>query len=468
MPTTSLINAATDTAGGVLPVGSVPNTVTFTPNGEQVYVANCGSSTVSVIDTASNRVIKTLNVGSSPSSIAFTPDGSQAFVGNRGENTVSAINTKTYEISTLITGNGPQAIVVTPDGTYAYVANFYDNTVSVINTKTHTVNTIEHLIGTEPSAIAITRNGKYAYVTNFGSGNVSVIKTSTNRVVNVIPVGACPFLAIITTDDRQAFIANDNSCSVINIATQTAGDTILLGGKGLNSAAITPDGKYIYFTNFEDKTLITVDTATHTPNTHQLENHPSMVAIAPDQAPLAAFTSTIATTGRKSTFDASASLTPTGTIINYFWDFGDGQTLNTPNPSVDHIFTEAKTYKVMLTVTNSAGTSNKQIISYYSFTNDEFGSYNMPISNNGGPAATTSNAISVLPSPPQNFKGCRKRIDKHRPQFTNILTWDAPSESDVTSYKIFRNQQLTDFVAEIRADQPLMYEDNNRKKIENV
>ena len=53
-------------------------------------------------------------------------------------------------------------------------------------------------------------------------------------------------------------------------------------------------------------------------------NNPSAIAITPDQAPTAAFTSVPGSPGSPTHFDASASVSPVGSIASYAWKFGDG------------------------------------------------------------------------------------------------------------------------------------------------
>ncbi len=74
-------------------VGSGPEGVAITPNGQYAYVTNEGGTTVSVISTASNAVTATVNVGSKPTGVAITPNGEYAYVTNAGGTTVSVIST---------------------------------------------------------------------------------------------------------------------------------------------------------------------------------------------------------------------------------------------------------------------------------------------------------------------------------------------------------------------------------------
>lgn len=71
--TVSVINTATNTVVGTVPVGAFPVGVAVTPDNAFAYVVNTGDSTVSVISTATNTVVATVHVGNRPQLIAFTP-----------------------------------------------------------------------------------------------------------------------------------------------------------------------------------------------------------------------------------------------------------------------------------------------------------------------------------------------------------------------------------------------------------
>lgn len=74
-----------------------------------------------------------------------------------------------------------------------------------------------------------------------------------------------------------------------------------------------------------------------------------------DEPPTASFTvpGGAAGSGQPTTFDASASTEPDGTITGYAWNFGDGATATGVNPT--HAYQTAGTYPVTLTVTDSDG-----------------------------------------------------------------------------------------------------------------
>lgn len=75
------------------------------------------------------------------------------------------------------------------------------------------------------------------------------------------------------------------------------------------------------------------------------------VTVAPNRAPTASFTSTV--TNLSAAFDASASTDADGTIANYAWDFGDGQ--SGTGATATHAYGSAGTFTVKLTVTDDDG-----------------------------------------------------------------------------------------------------------------
>jgi YVTN family beta-propeller protein len=75
-----------------------------------LYVTNQEDSTLSVIDTQNPLLQTTIDVGSTPEGVDITADGQYVFVVNWGENNVSVINTSTLMIEqTIDTGEGSRA-----------------------------------------------------------------------------------------------------------------------------------------------------------------------------------------------------------------------------------------------------------------------------------------------------------------------------------------------------------------------
>ena len=77
-----------------------------------------------------------------------------------------------------------------------------------------------------------------------------------------------------------------------------------------------------------------------------------VVEVAPNQDPLAAFTASVS--GLAAEVDASASSDVDGTVVTYFWDWGDGNAEEGP-ASTSHTYAEDGTYTITLTITDDSG-----------------------------------------------------------------------------------------------------------------
>lgn len=395
--TVSVIEAATHLVGSTIVLGGTPDATAITPNGMRVYTVDFSNNRVWMINTTS-QLATPIAVGDLPITIAITPNGMKAYVVNWGSNTVSAINILANTVNTILVGGNPLGIAITPDGTAAFVTNSSDGTVSVINTANDAVST-PIKVGTSASAIAITPDGTKAYVVNPSDNTVSVINTASHTVIATISVGMSPTAIAITPDGTKAYVTNsaDNTVSVINTANNMVISTIMVGLDPL-AIAIIPDGTKAYVINFDSDTISVINTLTDTIIGGPIAegNQTTALAIPADQAPLAKFKVTIAPVGSASQFDASASISPIGTIVKYAWNFGDGTTLETTSPIASHAYVMPGTYTVSLTVTNSAGTSTRQIFNISSFFNFFSNANNSTfITNQGGPSAVATQEITI-------------------------------------------------------------------------
>ncbi len=73
----------------------------------------------------------------------------------------------------------------------------------------------------------------------------------------------------------------------------------------------------------------------------------------PNNPPTASFRYTYQVTNY--TFDARASRDWDGYIVEYSWDFGDGEAAATTSPIISHYYADPGTYYVFLTVVDNQG-----------------------------------------------------------------------------------------------------------------
>ncbi len=198
----SVIDMATNTVTGKIPVGARPGRIAFAQSGH-LYVTNFGSFNVSVIDTSTNTVTGTIGLSLKPSDIAITPDGRSAYVTNFGAPIVSIIPLR----------------------------------ISPHQPRTNTV-VAAIAVGAQPAAIVHIRNRgghAYTYVANSGSDSVSVINRAVkNHVVATIPVGRMPFAlavgpgncAAVPTVTPSTTLSETPTVSPTFVATPTITPTI--------------------------------------------------------------------------------------------------------------------------------------------------------------------------------------------------------------------------------------------------
>jgi PKD domain len=84
---------------------------------------------------------------------------------------------------------------------------------------------------------------------------------------------------------------------------------------------------------------------------------PEIIAVTPDQAPVADLAPASGTAGTAVNLNAGGSTVDYGAITSYAWNFGDGQTATTGVPTISHTYTSAGDYTVSVTETDTLGTS---------------------------------------------------------------------------------------------------------------
>lgn len=465
----TLFDTATNTIVTNIPLPADSLAAIITPDGITIYAADSDQANVNVIDVATNTIIANIATpiaGIGAFDIIISPDGKRVYISNINSGYVTAIDTTTNTVvADIFVAPGLGPLSITPDGKTVYVSNFNLGNVTTIDTATNTVG-VSIITGAIPGMIAITPDGTTAYVANNGSDTLSVIDVATNLVTDTIsfPGGSGPYGSFILPNGQTIYVAsiNNDTVSVVNIATNSIVDTIpFLPGSQPFWVVATPDSKKIYVINETTDNVTPIDVATNStgPSFANIMGQIQDIVMSPDQAPVASFFVNVQPVGLPTQFNGSASISPIGTISSYAWDFGDGTTLITNTPIVNHTYSSTGSFNVLLTVTNSAGTSTSKVFS------SRF------MSNNGGPNAIFSQIINIPPLiippfPPTDLKGFQK-ICRYPTQtdLINVIKWNPPSTGELpVAYRIYRDAALTDLIAIIPGNGVLKFEDHNRKK----
>jgi len=202
-----------------------------------------------------------------------------------------------------------------------------------------------------------------------GTGMITNHVYSDNGTYNV---------TLKVTDNDNLTETTNQSVTVLNrppIASFTESASTVPTGTPIYfnaSSSYDPDGTVVsYFWTFGDGTIGTGVTITHSYGdngtyvvTLIVTDDDGATATANatktilNQAPTASFTESAETeyTNEIIYFNASASHDPDGSIISYYWNFGDGT--NTTGVNVQHSYAENGSYLVTLTVTDNDGASS--------------------------------------------------------------------------------------------------------------
>jgi len=400
------VDIATNAVEAWSPLGGPnPVAIAFTPNGTSAWVANVVNSAehsfldqVLVEAKSGGATISTIY---DPWAIAITPDGTTAYVVNRNPPVggIVPVTLASATVGTEIKVADAIAVAITPDGSTGYVVSGFSGKGSVtpVELGTGTPGTAIP-VGTNPRGIAITPDGATAYVLNTGDYSVTPIDLAEAKAKTAIAIPEVIYVGAIAIapDGLTAYVAAQKSAGnadvlvPINLAEGKAGTAISEGvsNEPPTGIAISPDGTTAYVTHPEGKLVpinlaegkagaaINVKGGYETPETEA-------VAIQPDQAPVAAFSTTPAPPKAATKFNASASTSSVGKIASYEWEFGDSQKETTLTAETTHIYSVEGTYKAKLTVTDSLGTSTTKIYTGQMMLRD------------GGPSAVVEHSVVI-------------------------------------------------------------------------
>ncbi len=462
----ALFDTTGNTFGVSIPMLDNSLASAITPDGAYIYTANRMSPGFSVIDAATDTIIATVPtaVGSGAFDIVVNPSGTRVYISNNISGFVTVVDTATNTVVTDIpvqVNIGPLSI--TPDGSTLYVSALSSGTIIPIDTATNTVGT-SISTGVFAGKVSILPNGQKAFIPVFNTDEVLVMDVATQIITNTIALspGSFPYGSSILPDGTTLYVVNlvQNSCSVIDVASETVVATIPLSpplpiNAGAFWAVATPDSKTVYILNEMNSFVVPIDTQTNTvgvPFDGVAGSFQDMV-ISSDPAPIASFSSTVQLAGHSTSFNASASFSPIGTIASYAWDFGDGTAATTFSPFINHTYATPGNYTATLTVTNSSGTSTTQVFS------SGF------MSKNGGPVAVISHEVQSQQPTPTNLEGFQKKCRyPSQTNYINVLTWNAPASGGVPAfYEIFRDSP-TNLIGTVPGNGLLTFNDPNRRK----
>ncbi len=244
--------------------------VIFNRSGTRAYVSQMHTATVYEIDRLAKRVLRILPTkGNWTKVLALSPDELTLYAANWVSNDISVIDLATATVKARIpTVRTPRGLVVMPSGTELYVAGFDDGNVARIDLATGTQTELIKT-GGAMRHLTIDEAAKVLYADDMGRDNVVAfdLVKGTHRVLSL--TDSHPNTIALSPSKRFLYVSNRGqnggdgyylpgpdwgSVLVIDTTTGAVVDA-LIGGNQTTGLDVSPDGRYLAFTDFLDGRL---------------------------------------------------------------------------------------------------------------------------------------------------------------------------------------------------------------------
>jgi YVTN family beta-propeller protein len=228
--------------------------------------------------------------------VMMSPDGRYVVTGGTRANKAYIIDTRTLQLVKVIpTDIAPEHLAFSPDGRWYYQGNPDGDSISVIDMQS--LSKIKTIPGfAEPLNVTFLPDGSKAYVGNYGAHWVGVIDVRRHDLLKKIQVAAVPGvakldpekylgeiqginIAALSNDGRYLYAA-DSTLAVVGVIDTREDRVIKTIRVGANPWRIymSHDGRYGITANNGDETISIIDTRTNSVAA-TLEAGPDMTGI---------------------------------------------------------------------------------------------------------------------------------------------------------------------------------------------
>jgi YVTN family beta-propeller protein len=182
------------------------------------------SNDIGFMDIKTHKMIGKTFLGNNvnPHMVMMSPDGRYVVTGGTRANKAYIIDTKTLQLVKVIpTDIAPEHLAFSPDGRWYYQGNPDGDSISVIDMQSLSkIKTIPGFV--EPLNVTFLPDGSKAYVGNYGAHWVGVVDVRRHELLKKIQIAAPPGMAKL---DPERYLGEI---------------------KGINIAAPSADGRYLY------------------------------------------------------------------------------------------------------------------------------------------------------------------------------------------------------------------------------
>lgn len=239
----------------VFQTGPHPKSVEFTPDGKYFASALLEGTGVDLFSTSTFQKVKTIEIPQQYAKlrnfveIVFFTDRNEMWVSQMAANAIHVIDMKdyTYKLTIPTKGIWTKIIAMTHDHRLAFASNWESHDISVIDVNQYKVINKIKVAGI-PRGMVTTADDKFLYVCIFSSGEIQKIDISSMKIVKTMKFPKGAKRHILLDKSRNLLYVSDmyrGSIYVINPADDKVIKEIPVDSK-LNTAKLTPDGKYLF------------------------------------------------------------------------------------------------------------------------------------------------------------------------------------------------------------------------------
>ena len=203
-----------------------------------LMIVNRDSNDIGFMDLKSRKMLGRTFLGNNvnPHMVMMSPDGRYVVTGGTRANKAYIIDTRTLQLVKVIaTDIAPEHLAFSPDSRWYYQGNPDGDSVSVIDMQS--LSKVKTIPGfAEPLNVTFLPDGSKAYVGNYGGHWVGVIDVRRHELLKKIQVAPPPGVAKLDPDRYLGEI------------------------KGVNIAALSNDGRYLYAADSDLAVVAVIDT----------------------------------------------------------------------------------------------------------------------------------------------------------------------------------------------------------------
>lgn len=278
------------------------------PDGAHIYVTSVSNNTVVVFKrNRDNGVLTFIEMQQNgmntveglefPSGIDFSPDGKYIYVAgqrsnavvvfsrNSGTGALTFVEIQSKVFNPVLDLRGARGVAMSPDGVHIYITARLGDALNVFkrDTGAGTLSFLEvhkDAGGLEnPRGVTVSLDGKYLYTASYRDNSVSVFHRDTNNgaltliekhsngfngiyglegafSVFISPDGAHLYAMAYLSNAVAVFSRNINTGKLIFLESQINGVNGVEGLNGTMFGHISPDGKHVYVTGFNEHALV--------------------------------------------------------------------------------------------------------------------------------------------------------------------------------------------------------------------